>query len=325
MKKMINKVSVQGLFYEGNLKLSKQYVNGKLSVLTSAPNSGVTNTCELKVIAGPRYGNKPDAKLNPNYPLYESLMNTGNEKAYLHVGEQAQGVSISGSLGANYFVPRGTDLKRENVRCPLQYDASFITFVDGNLLTPADYKATFETDIVITSIVPEMSKPVGDTPAMETGNIFVKGYIFDYKGVAIEASFIAKATEDGSYGPVDYFTDLSSEFPVFTKIWGVINGFKVVSEKREESAFGAPKIVSFETTKKELVITGALPQPYPEGMITAEEFQESLQQREIAIATALDRQITATTTPVPPNVSSGSTNEFSSMFTGLTPGMSKVL
>ena len=72
------------------------------------------------------------------------------------------------------------------------------------------------------------------------------------------------------------------------------------------------------------VITGALPQPYPEGMITAEEFQESLQKREIAIATALDRQITATTAPTT-NAPTGSANEFSSMFTGLTSGMSKVL
>lgn len=288
MKKMINRINIEGILYEENLKMSeKQYVNGKLSILTSEPKGEITNVCEMKVIAGHKYGNKSDAKVNPNFAIFKSLMESENSNSYLTVGEEAIGVQISGSIGTNYFTPQGVEIKRENVISPMVNNASFITIIDKSLIK--EPKAEFETDIVITHIIPEMTKETEDNPSIETGNYLVKGYIFDYKNHAIEVTYIAKASEDGSMSAADYFSSLEGELPIFTKVWGNINCFITKESKVEPSAFGKPKEVSFTSTKKEYEITGALSSPYEDGL-TEEEFKSALQSREQDIAIALDNQ-----------------------------------
>lgn len=315
MKKMINKIKVEGLFYEEAFKESeKHYVNGKLSVLTSNPeDKSLKNVCDLKIIAGQRYGNKPDAKVNPNYKTYKSLMEDNKDKNFLKIGKDAIGMSISGSIGANYFVPKGLEIIRENAIGPMQNDGSFITILNS---VPAP-KATFDTDIVITNIIPEMTKATDTEPAQETGNLIIKGYIFSFKNVAIEVTYIAKAEDDGA---VEFFSNYANELPVFTRVWGDINGFHSTSTKEEKSGFGQSRIISFETTKKEYVIKGCNPEPYTEGL-TQEELKAALADREKEIAVAIDRQKQTITTPAPKN---SVASEFNGLG-GLGFGMNGVL
>ena len=80
---------------------------------------------------------------------------------------------------------------------------------------------------------------------------------------------------------------MASELPVFTKVWGKINGFVTSIEKVEESAFGEAKVVSFKSTKREFEITGALATPYEDG-ITEEELKNAINAREMEIAVAMD-------------------------------------
>jgi hypothetical protein len=289
MKKMINRIIVEGLYYEDTLKESdKNYINGKLNILTSVPEPNIpVNVCETKIIAGPRYGNKPDAKVNPNYKEFKHIMEKEKGRNFLKVGKEAIGIQITGSIGANYFVPRGLDIKKENVISSIVNNGNFITLMDNSLIE--EPSATFETDIVITQVVPEMTKGTDENPAMETGNYLVKGYIFDFRNTAIEVTYIAKAANDGSMSAADYFSSLEGSLPIFTKVWGYINGIRTHVERKEESAFGKDKVVSFEATKKEYELTGALPVPYEEGL-TEEEFKAALQAREQAIAVALERQ-----------------------------------
>lgn len=288
MKKMINKITIEGLYYEDNLKESEDnFINGKLSVLTSSPDGEITNVCETRVIAGPKYGNKKDSKDNPNYNKFKYIMEQNNNKSYLQIGKEALGINISGSLDANYFIPKDKEKNRENVINSTINKASFITILENKI--PKEPKAEFETDIVITKIIPEMTKETEDEPSIETGNYLVQGYIFDFNNVAIEVTYIAKKSEDGSLSAADYFADLATELPVFTKVWGNINGFITVVEKEELSAFGSSKKVSFKITKKEYEITGALAIPYEEGL-TDEEYNQSLQLREQKIAASLERQ-----------------------------------
>lgn len=300
MKKMINKIIAEGFLYDQSLKESdKNYINGKMNVLTSIGADSSTDTCELKIIAGPTYGNKPGAKANPNYYNFKSVM-TQEEKTYLKVGTEALGVSVTGSFDVSYFVPKGTDITRENIVSNVQNRGSFITIMDGKTIeTPS---ATFDTDIYVTEIVPEMTKVAADSdePSVETGNILVKGYIFDFKNTAMPITYIAKKSEEqGVLSAADYFSSMESELPFLTRAWGKIHTYETKVEKKEESAFGAPKIVSFKTTKRELELTGALAEPYEDG-ITPEEFQAALQARETRIAEALEDQIRrqgATATP----------------------------
>lgn len=291
MKKMINRIIVEGFLYEDSLKESAtKYINGKLSLLTSKEP---VNVCEMRVIAGERYGNKPDAKPNPNYTHFKKIKDIEHDNNYLRVGDQAIAMQISGNLGANYFVPRGKEINRDNVISVLTNNGSFVSFLDPHFLEP---KAEFETDIYITSIVPEINKEDG----LPTENYIVKGYIFDYKNTAIEVTYIAKKGPEGVTSAADYFSSLINDLPVFTKVWGKINGYVVTIERKEESAFGQAKVVSFNNTKKEYEITGALITPYEEGL-TEEELKAALQARETEIAANLERQNNINKTPQVPD------------------------
>lgn len=295
MKKMINRITVEGIHYDNDLKKSeKGYVNGKLSILIPNGDEQVQNICDMRVIAGAKYGNKPDAKTNFNFPKYCELMDSKEKNCFMAVGEEAIGVSITGSFEPNYFCPKGRDQKRENVISGLRNGASFIDLMPANMIEQP--RAEFEVDIVITNIAPEMTKDECPAP---TGNYIVKGYVFNYKGAAIEVSMIAKASQSADLSAADYFAEMAMDVnegtPVFTKVWGRINGFITTVEKEEKSAFGESKVVSFKNTKRELEITGALPVPYEEGL-TKEEFEKALKTRELEIATALDRSTEKTTT-----------------------------
>lgn len=290
MKKMINKISITGLVYESNLKESeKGYINGKIGIYTSN-DSNITNVSEVKVIAGRTYGNKEGAKKNPNYNGFKYIMEKGEELNYLTVGDNAIGVQINGAIGGNYFVAKGKEIKRENVTSSMVNNGSFITVFDNKKISSP--KATFETDIMITGIIPEMAKDTEGNP-IETGNYLVKGFIFDYRNTAIEVTYIAKTCEEG-LSAADYFSDLQDSLPIFTKVWGNINGFITTNEIIEESAFGAAKKVSFNSTKREYELTGALVSPYEEGL-TEEEFKAALQAREQEIAIALENQASRST------------------------------
>lgn len=295
MKKMINRITVEGIHYDNDLRKSeKGYVNGKLSVLIPSGEEQVQNICDMRVLAGPRYGNKPDAKTNLNFPKFCELMDSKDKNCFMGVGEEAIGVSISGSFEPNYFCPRGREPKRENIISSLRNGATFIDLMPASMIDQP--RAEFEVDIVITGIVPEMTKD--DCPA-PTGNYIVRGYIFNYQKAAIEVSMIAKTSQGIGMSAADYFAEMaeevSEETPVFTKVWGRINGFITTIEREEKSAFGESKVVSFKSTKKELEITGAMPTPYEEGL-TKEEFEKALKTRELEIAAALDRATTKTAT-----------------------------
>lgn len=293
MKKMVNRITVEGIHYDNELKKSeKGYVNGKLSILVSNDDAEVKNICDMRVIAGAKYGNSPDAKANPNFDKYCELMDGKSQNSFMGGGVPI-GVSISGAFEPNYMLRRGTEPTRENMTTSVRNGASFIDLMPASTISKP--QAIFETDIAITSIIPEMSQ--GEFPA-PTGNVIVKGYVFTYKKVAVEVTMIAKGNNGSELSAAEYFAGLATDYLgeegafVFTKVWGTINGFNTSVTTEEKSAFGESKIVSFTRTKRELEITGAMQTPYPDGL-TKEELDKALQAREVEIAAALDRVTTA--------------------------------
>lgn len=288
MKKMKNRIVIEGYFYDDTLKLgNKGYITGKLNVLTSHDNDEVQNVCETKVLAGATYGNKPDAKANPNFNLFKRLIEQERENSYLKVGNKAIGIQINGQFGGNHFVPRGQEMKRENVVSSVNNMANFITLINGELLD--DLQATFDVDTYITSIIPEMTKATETQPSVETGNILVKGYVFDFRNTAIPITFVAKPNKNGGPSAAMYFSSMANKVPFLTEIRGNINGYIMESTRTEPSAWGEPYTVSFKTTKKEYEINWAMGTPYEDG-ITPEEFNESLQRMETEIAISMDKQ-----------------------------------
>lgn len=288
MKKMKNKITVEGYYYDDTLKLgNKGYITGKLNILTSHENDEMQNVCGTKVIAGPSYGNKPDAKPNLNFYTFKSLIEGQRENNYLKVGNKAIGIQINGQLSGNHYIPQGTQIKRENVISSVNNMANFITLINSDLID--EPQATFDVDTYITSIIPEMTKATELQPSVETGNILVKGYVFDFKNTAIPITFVAKPNKNGGPSAAMYFTSMANKVPFLTEIRGNINNYIMESTRTEPSAWGEPYTVSFKTTKKEYEINWAMGTPYEDG-ITPEEFNESLQRMETEIAISMDKQ-----------------------------------
>ena len=88
---------------------------------------------------------------------------------------------------------------------------------------------------------------------------------------------------------IDYFEGLgaSNSNPIFTRIKGRQISESIVRRVEEESAFGEPSIKEYKSTKKDFVITWAMPEPYvwdDDSTITARELTEALAAREITLA-----------------------------------------
>ena len=92
-----------------------------------------------------------------------------------------------------------------------------------------------------------------------------------------------------------YFASLecSEKRPFFTKVWGRQVSQTSYREIREESQFGDANVKMVPTSNKAYVITGVSKEPYlwdDEEGITAIEFAEALQNREVYLATVKQRQ-----------------------------------
>ena len=105
--------------------------------------------------------------------------------------------------------------------------------------------------------------------------------------------------------------DISPSNPVYTKVWGKITTRVIKSASAPtESAWGKPVIFERERKEKEWEITGSQSEVYEfgaEGVITAAELTECMQNREVYLAEIKKRQedyiaskkAAATPTPTP--------------------------
>lgn len=268
MKKMINKTHIEGIVYENELSLNvagptaknpgMEYVRGKLHVETAEGN---TVTVEI-------YESAKTSKGAPN-GKFDTAKALVNARTIVKDGkENATHVKIDSAIALNDW------FKGEELISSFQNFGGFI-----HIVSTSNPSATFETDVVVVNTVPETKKNSEDGTMEETGRLIVNGYVFDYRGSILPVKFIV----ENQMG-IKYFEDLEPN--TFTKIWGNQVSSTIKTSRVEESAFGESKVIESEYSKRELVITGVIKEPYEmsEGILTLAEIQKALADRQVYLA-----------------------------------------
>lgn len=266
---MINKTHIEGLIYENELTLNvagtaaknpgMEYISGKLFIETENDNVVPIDFYEAALTSKGAKNSKFDtikALIGAN-----SIIGTSRETAV--------GIKIDSAISLNEWY-KGEEL----VSTPRNFGGFLHTVAKP---APA---ATFETDIVIVNTTPEMKKnELGELA--ETGRLVVNGFIFDFRNTLMPVKFIV----DNANG-IKFFEAMEPN--TFTKVWGKQVSSTIKTSTVEESAFGESKVVESEYTKREMIITGSMKEPYAEG-ITIQEIQEAMAVRNVALATMKKR------------------------------------
>lgn len=268
MKKMINKVHLEGLLYESNLEQAVagpnaknpgvNYIRGSISIEVEEGN---VVTCYYRYSAP-----------NPKNTIFQTLQSVMDSPSVVANGrENAVGIKIDSALAPNDWFTNELQPVL-NVRP----EGGFIHVITKDIKP----SATFEVDMLITNCIDELEK---DETGMElpNGKLLVNGYIFNYKNEICPITFHM----DNEKG-LDYFKQMQEN--TFTKVWGILTSIHTSIEKVEESAFGEDHVVVINSSRKRNIIQGTNKIPYNFGdpkALTPQEVQEALAVRETFLAT----------------------------------------
>lgn len=257
MKKMINKTVIEGILVEKELKAGTaektgvDYVSGRVHIETSPGNVVAVDVFESE--------KTQKGVVNAKYATLKGIYDNG--KARHDGADQPTTLRVVSALGTNDWYNKEGELVSSLIN-----RGGFI-----NITAQVAPKAEFETDVVIRSVVPELRNE------QETGRAIVNAIIFDYAGKALPAKFVV----DNPKG-VEFFQNLDPN--TFTRVWGTQVNSTIVNERTEESAFGDAKVVKSSYSRKEFVITGAQTEAYDEEQLTAEDLNQAIQARNVAVA-----------------------------------------
>lgn len=291
MKKAINTIHVEGRIFQHDLevKTSKkgvEYIGGKIEV--AVDEEGLNVVPVRFVYTTPFWGNT--TKPNNSYGVLAKIISEG--KTIVTDGiEAATKVSIDGNLNLNEFVNSQDELVVAKVQ-----DGTFISIVNA-LNNDEEKRHSFQADMLIQNIKHIDADEEKNIPK---DFVSVNGMIFGYPEIILPMDFTVRK-EDG----IKYFDNLevTASQPIFTKVWGVINSVTVKVQREEESAFGAPRVTSYDRKEKAWDITGMSSNYYELGDekkgITGEELTAKMQAREIKLAdikkSAAERKAAAAT------------------------------
>lgn len=257
MKKMINKTVIEGVLVEKDLKVGTvektgiNYVSGKLHIETAPGNIVAVEIFESE--------KTKNGTTNAKYATLKGIADNG--KARHDGADQPTSLRVVSALGTNDWYNKEGELVSSLIN-----RGGFI-----NVTGQISPKAEFEVDVVIRSVVPEIRNE------KETGRAILNAIVFDYANKALPAKFVV----DNPKG-VEFFQNLDPN--TFTRIWGTQVNSTIVNERTEESAFGDAKVVKSSYSRKEFVVTGAQTEAYDEDQLTADDLNQAIQARNVAVA-----------------------------------------
>ena len=287
MKKMVNRTHIEGLVYEHDLTVKvtgensknpgTEFITGTLSVATD-------NKCLNIVPVHFTYVTATTAKggANATYNILKNIIDENIKSVMAHGQNVAGKVRIDSAIGVNdFYSDRNGDVELVSAK---RNEGGFVHQISA-LAEDETTRNTFEADMLITGVT---HKEADDEHNIDEHAI-VKGAVFDFRGALLPVEFTAK-----NPAAIAYFEGLgaSTKEPTFTKLWGVQNSTTVVRSIVQESAFGEAKVREVPNSRKEWVITGAIPEPYiwdDEETMTAAELQKAIADREIYLATIKQR------------------------------------
>lgn len=282
MKKMINRGHIEGRISESTLefKVSKKnvpYIGGKLEIATDDAGLNVV-TVEFPYVAE-RFNNGNE---NKTYGVLKSIIESG-KTIMGNPGEEPTMVRLDPSISLNEWY-KDENGKKELVSTK-RLNGGFAHIVTS-INADETARNKFECDMVITNTV----LIEGDEEKKTEDKLIVKGCTFDFANKMLPVEF-SVTNPNG----IRYFENLDATpaTPVFTKVWGKIVNETIVTSVTEESAFGEPVVRETKKTKRDWVITGTSTVPYDfdtEGVLTAQELQEAISNRQIYLAELLQAQ-----------------------------------
>ena len=288
MKKMINKVHIEGWVYDHKLtsKVAGEkaknpgvtFINGTVDIATDDNCLNIV-TIHYSYVTPVTKQNKPNATFN----ALNSILT--DNKTVVKVGkENAVKVRADTSIGLNEFYSDRSG--NEELVSAKRNEGGFIHIITDALSEKDADRNNWEADTVVTKVREIEADPERNLPA----KVVISGYMFDFKNALLPVDVVAYKES-----AQNYFLGLeaSEANPTFIKLKGQQVSQVIIRTVTEESAFGdEPDVKEFKNTVREFVVTGALP-PYEwdsEESITAQEMKEALASREITKAEIKQRQ-----------------------------------
>jgi hypothetical protein len=288
MKKMINKVHIEGWVYDHKLtsKVSGEkaknpgvtFINGTIDIATDDNCLNIV-TIHYSYVTPVTKQNKPNA----TYNALNAILT--DNKTVVKVGkENAVKVRADTSIGLNEFYSDRNS--KEELVSAKRNEGGFIHIITDALGEKDTDRNNWEADTVVTKVREVEADPERNLSA----KVVISGYMFDFKNALLPVDVVAYKES-----AQNYFLGLeaSESNPTFIKLKGQQISQVIIRTVTEESAFGdEPDVKEFKNTVREFVVTGALP-PYEwdsEESITAQEMKEALANREITKAEIKQRQ-----------------------------------
>ena len=278
-KKMINQTHIEGALYQHDLTLKvtgensknpgTEYISGIIEIATDDAGINIVPVHFTYVTATTSKGSA-----NATFNVLKNIIDRVYKTVMTDGAENATMLRIDSAVGLNEFYDRNdqfVSVKRN--------EGGFV-HVTPTIAEDERTRNTFDCDIIINNV----THVEGDEDKGTTDKAVVKGVIFNFRNDVMPVEFSAINPK-----AIDYFEGLgaSNSNPIFTRIKGRQISESIVRRVEEESAFGEPSIKEYKSTKKDFVITWAMPEPYvwdDDSTITARELTEALAAREITLA-----------------------------------------
>ena len=278
-KKMINQTHIEGALYQHDLTLKvtgensknpgTEFISGNIEIATDDAGINIVPVHFTYVTATTSKGTA-----NATFNVLKNIIDRVYKTVMTDGAENATMLRIDSAIGLNEFYDRNdqfVSIKRN--------EGGFV-HVTPTIAEDERTRNTFDCDIIINNV----THIEGDEDKGTTDKAVVKGVIFNFRNDVMPVEFSAINPK-----AMDYFEGLgaSNSNPIFTRIKGRQISESIVRRVEEESAFGEPSIKEYKSTKKDFVITWAMPEPYvwdDGSTITARELTEALAAREITLA-----------------------------------------
>ena len=276
--KMFNQTHIEGALYQHDLTLKvtgensknpgTEFISGTIEIATDDAGINIVPVHFTYVTATTSKGSA-----NATFNVLKNIIDGVYKTVMIDGAEKATMLRVDSAIGLNEFYDRNdqfVSVKRN--------EGGFV-HVTPTIAEDERTRNTFDCDIIINNV----THIEGDEEKGTTDKAVVKGVIFNFRNDVMPVEFSAINPK-----AMDYFEGLgaSNSNPIFTRIKGRQISESIVRRVEEESAFGEPSIKEYKSTKKDFVITWAMPEPYmwdDDSTIKARELKEALAAREVTL------------------------------------------
>jgi hypothetical protein len=279
-RKPLNKVSISGRIFQHDLELKtvqnkdsanfgKEFIKGKLEIAVDEDGLNVIPVDYTYVSPTTKAGSP-----NNTFTILKKIV-TGEYKSWKTDGKDgATMIEATPSLGLNDFYSKDNEMISAQIN-----DGGFLKVITS---LPEDItkRSAFEVDYLITKVKEVEEDPERNIPA----SVSVHGAVFNWRGEILPYTMNVLKPEG-----MNWFLnqDISATNPLYTKIWGYIDCTVRMVEQTTETAFGSPVVRKVPRGRKTWVLTDVASVPYEfgeEGVLTAEQVQEKMQERNVKLA-----------------------------------------